>query len=247
MGDGKFIHAASDGPKTGVIYSTLNEDYWLSTYVGAGRAFPQEDALPRQNPLLAAADGGGVSIGTARPEIITGSEASPSGKGSHALLLGFALAPTWGSVPDSNSPLRGGTAQFRMAYDLDLSIRVIRIGFELRPEWDAALGIFRVPFTFSLGFDDIFRIFAGPAFTLGNPILKTDVGGRQYTGGNAWLGEVGITVAPFSFNLGRGSLTPYGEIAWRSFVRGENQEFDWKADLGVGTRISTGVRYTWGL
>ncbi|MDR1950109.1 MAG: C40 family peptidase, partial [Spirochaetaceae bacterium] len=34
MGDGKFIHAASDGPKTGVIYSTLNEDYWLSTYVG---------------------------------------------------------------------------------------------------------------------------------------------------------------------------------------------------------------------
>ncbi|MDR2403879.1 MAG: C40 family peptidase [Spirochaetaceae bacterium] len=240
IGDGKFIHSASSGPKTGVIYSTLDEDYWLRTYVGAGRALPPEDDLPVQNPVLAA---GRIES----PVIIANAGASRDDGKAHILLLGVALAPSWGSVPDSDSPLRGGTVQFRIAYDLNLGIRAIRLGFELRPDWDAALGVVRFPFTFSLGFDDIFRIFAGPAFTLGNPVLKTSDGGRRYIGGNTWLGEVGITVAPFSFKVGGGALSPYGEIAWRSFVRGENQDFDWKADVGAGIRISTGIRYTWGI
>jgi probable lipoprotein NlpC len=237
IGDGKFIHSASSGPKTGVIYSSLDEDYWQRTYAGAGRALPREDDLPAQNPVLAAAGNG---------PIIAASGVRAGDRG-HSLLMGVALAPSWGNVPDSDSPLRGGTVQFRIAYDPKPLARSIRIGFELRPDWDAALGVVRFPFTFSLGFDDIFRIYAGPAFTLGSPVLKTGGGGRRYIGGNAWLGEVGITAAPFSFKIGGGALSPYGEIAWRSFVRGENQDFNWKADIGAGARISTGLRYTWGL
>ena len=40
MGEGRFIHSASQGPVTGVIYSYLNESYWKRTYKGAGRALP---------------------------------------------------------------------------------------------------------------------------------------------------------------------------------------------------------------
>ena len=39
MGEGKFIHAASAGPKTGVIVSKLSEGYWSRTYVGGGSVF----------------------------------------------------------------------------------------------------------------------------------------------------------------------------------------------------------------
>jgi probable lipoprotein NlpC len=39
-GEGRFIHSASSGPVTGVIYSRLNEKYWSRTYAGAGRALP---------------------------------------------------------------------------------------------------------------------------------------------------------------------------------------------------------------
>jgi hypothetical protein len=118
---------------------------------------------------------------------------------------------------------------------------------ELRPEWDAALGIFRMPVTLSLGFDDVFRIFAGPAFILGDPVLGRGEGSRRYTGGNAWLGEAGITVAPFSFQAGPGTISIYGELAWRSFLKADDLEFNWVADFGAASRISTGVRYTWGL
>jgi probable lipoprotein NlpC len=37
-GEGRFIHTASSGPATGVIYSRLEESFWRRRYAGAGRA-----------------------------------------------------------------------------------------------------------------------------------------------------------------------------------------------------------------
>jgi probable lipoprotein NlpC len=42
IGSGNFIHSASDGPKTGVIISSLSESYWNKHYAGAGRFLPSE-------------------------------------------------------------------------------------------------------------------------------------------------------------------------------------------------------------
>jgi hypothetical protein len=39
-GEGRFVHAASEGRETGVIESALAEDYWTRTYAGAGRLLP---------------------------------------------------------------------------------------------------------------------------------------------------------------------------------------------------------------
>ena len=39
-GNGRFIHSASEGPQTGVIYSRLDESYWSRTFLAAGRVFP---------------------------------------------------------------------------------------------------------------------------------------------------------------------------------------------------------------
>ena len=37
IGENKFIHAASDGPETGVIITSLNERFWKNTYFASGR------------------------------------------------------------------------------------------------------------------------------------------------------------------------------------------------------------------
>lgn len=39
-GDDYFVHAASEGPRTGVIESSLGEAYWARCYAGAGRIVP---------------------------------------------------------------------------------------------------------------------------------------------------------------------------------------------------------------
>ena len=40
LGNNQFIHAASSGPSTGVIISSLKEEYWKKSYVSAGRFLP---------------------------------------------------------------------------------------------------------------------------------------------------------------------------------------------------------------
>ena len=47
-GDGRFIHSASAGRRTGVLFSSLDEPYWAGVYVGSGRALPMvnRDDLP---------------------------------------------------------------------------------------------------------------------------------------------------------------------------------------------------------
>jgi len=44
-GEGIFIHAASDGPDTGVIESSLSESYWSKHYAGCGRIIPPAEYL----------------------------------------------------------------------------------------------------------------------------------------------------------------------------------------------------------
>jgi probable lipoprotein NlpC len=41
LGNRRFIHSASFGAKTGVIYTSFDEGSWSRTFAGAGRAFPQ--------------------------------------------------------------------------------------------------------------------------------------------------------------------------------------------------------------
>jgi probable lipoprotein NlpC len=233
IGDGTFIHAASEGPKTGVMHSRLNESYWQRTYVGAGRVLPEGE--PDLSAKVAAPEDGGSGQGSASTK-----------DDVRAFRLGLGIAPSWNGFLEDGA-FRGGVIQVQGTYDIHPFGYQIRLGMELRPEWDKALGVFRIPLTLSIGHNDRFRIFAGPAFTIGEPVLRTAEGDRHYAGGIAWFGTIGMTIAPFSFRIGGGNLSIYGELSWQSYPRDPALEADFNADLSAGLRISTGLHYTWGL
>jgi probable lipoprotein NlpC len=87
-GDGRFIHAASEGTATGVIYSSLDEDYWRRAYAGAGRALPAEDLLGLRLSVSAAPSWG---FGD-RTEPLRGL-ALKAGVAADVSVLGFAFRP----------------------------------------------------------------------------------------------------------------------------------------------------------
>jgi probable lipoprotein NlpC len=258
-GESRFIHAASDGPLTGVIYSRLDEDYWRQTFTAAGRALPAAPpevwrlaslsqpappaALPEKLPQVS---GEGPVI--QRPETGgTGDAAGKDGSWRDKLLLGIAFAPTWNGMLPGENIIRGWTSQLGIAWKGKLLGRPLTPGLELRPEWDNTLGVFRIPFTVSLGLDDRFRIFAGPAFSFGHAKLRTKEGERRYTGGNAVIGAAGLTFAPFPINTGQGTLSIYGEAAWQSYFLESGEGRNPNADFSAAFRLSTGLRYRWGL
>jgi probable lipoprotein NlpC len=247
-GGGRFIHSASDGPRTGVIYSRLDERYWASHYAGAGRAFPEADfgeardfapgaAAPEPAAPGTVSPGAGGAVRPARP-------GSSRAKKPGRFMMGFALAPSWNGFYEAGDALRGFASQFRLGLGAALFNRSMIFGVELRPEWDAALGVFRLPLTLSWGFDDRLRFFLGPVLSAGSAELHTAEGTRRYRGGTSVIGAVGITAAPLIFPLAGGELAPCVELAWQSYLS-ENAAVNLNADLAAGFRFSTGIRYTW--
>jgi probable lipoprotein NlpC len=236
LGNGYFIHSASSGPQTGVIYSNLNERYWARSFAGAGRAFPE---TPGYQFVLA---GGNSPVVWNNTQPGRSGTASFSGS-STRFLYGAAFAPTWKGFYDEGSVVRGFTSQFRLGADTGFLKTRMLFGFELRPEYDGALGVFRLPFTLSWGLDDKYRIFAGPVISFGSASLYSGEGERFYSGGTSWLGTIGVTAAPFIIKTKNGEFAPYIETAWQSyFYDGQNR--DLSADFTAHFRFSTGLRWT---
>ncbi|MDR0495026.1 MAG: C40 family peptidase [Treponema sp.] len=234
VGDRRFIHAASEGPKTGVIYSSLNERYWSLTYAGAGRVLPEADIAGSAGNKDATA----AKVQKQKKE--RGKKSAEEGR----ILLGIAAAPTWGTFFADSSVVRGAAGQFRLGAAVKPFGQPMILGMELRPEWDGVLGVFRLPITLSWGINDKLRIFAGPAFSFGDAALTASGESRHYIGGTSWFGAAGITVAPFAIKIAGNDLAPYAELAWQSYFSNDNDK-NYGADFAASYRFSTGIRYTW--
>jgi len=251
VGGGRFIHSASEGPHTGVIYSRLDESYWRRTFRGAGRALPWDDeaaqAIAAARPGGNARPGGGPTAGSggeARPA--TGSGGIAAARPNWAdpgFFTGFGAAWIWGGGAEGPpSAFRGISALATVGYKWPN----YRFGLELRPQVDSSLGVFRLPFTMSLGTDS-FWVFGGSAYVFGEPRFELDDGSRRTYEGGAWLLELGFAGAFRPFHIGPGALSLYGEMAWQSYRRGEGQEFQFRPDFAANLRASTGLRYLWRL
>ena len=249
-GGGRFIHAASEGPKTGVMYSALDEKYWARTYAGAGRALPEAGindryfAAPVNAAAVAAPDK--PEAGPNDKTTVSKAKKNTAEKPKNGLLAGFAAAPTWNSFLSGGPIIRGVAGQIRLAAAVSPLNQPMLFGLELRPEWDGALGVFRLPVTLSWGINDKFRIFAGPVVSTGGAALSTNGEVRHYSGGTRWFGAAGITAAPFALKIANAELSPYGELAWQSYFS-DNKEANLNADFAAGFRFSTGLRCTWRL
>jgi len=224
LGDRRFIHAASAGSKTGVIYSSLNEDYYLKCFASAGRAFPEAPSNFKFDSSSAESGRSG-SNAKAAAEKQKRMPSSAASQGAGKLLVGVSFAPTWNNFFKSQDVIRGFSSQFFIGTDASISGSRTIIGIALKPEYDIALGVLHLPMTLSLGLTEKVSVFAGPVLKLGSD-------------GTDWLGIIGITAAPFILKTAGGEFAPYAEAAWQSYFRGNNN-----FNFASGFRLSTGIRW----
>ncbi|MCL2374288.1 MAG: C40 family peptidase [Treponema sp.] len=249
VGGGRFIHSASDGPRTGVIISHLSESFWQRTFRGAGRALPWDGAAARD--ANAAPPGGGIAQPPRNAPLgLPAAIGEPAAVAQPPLrwedpgfFVGFGAAWSWmGGGEGVPSAFRGVSATAAAGYKWTN----YRIGLELRPHWDNSLGVFRLPLALSFG-TDRFQVFAGPAYIFGEPGFDLSGGERRYNGGWGWLWEAGVSAAFSPLKIGPGGLSIYGELAWQSYQRAERHNFRFRPDFAANLRVSTGLRYLWRL
>jgi len=225
-GGRRFIHAASEGPSTGVIYSTLDESYWSRTFASAGRVFPESGALPTGTPTPPKAS----------PPPRKEREYDPNAN----FIMGIGAAPTWNTYFPSGEVLRGAAGFVSLGTDFKLFNATMLLSLEARPEWDKALDVFRLPITLSIGTEK-FSIFGGIAVNFGESF---SLGDRPYKEGNIF-GAAGFNLAPFVLSFGDVKFAPYAELAWQSFVNDNAPDKNIGADIAAAIRFSTGLKFYW--
>jgi hypothetical protein len=250
LGDRRFIHSASSGSRTGVIYSSLDEKYWANAYVGAGSAFPETASnIKVDNNSMAEifgaggmGDKGGADRNTNISKGANKTTSPKQGSKDDRLLAGVAFAPIWNGFIMDGYLFRGFTSQLGINADVyTLGLRII-FGVELRPEYDGGLGVFRLPLTFSFGPDEKIRLFAGPVLSIGDASISINGNPRHYVGGTSWFGTAGINFSPFIFNTSAGEISPYFELAWQSYYS-KSPIINVAADLSASLRFSTGIKW----
>ena len=232
LGNNQFIHAASDGPNTGVIISSLKESYWSRTYAGAGRFLPATGDTSEQRVVMeggsagAPQGGGGGANGFFRRVAIDGTLTGDwtffSANRFHLIFRGATL--------DTHARYTGGK---------------LEPGFGFSLSYDPAMEAFKLPLLFSLTVARGIRVYAGPVFTMGKPVEPGTDGNRVK--GSIFPGVIGLCLQTPTLKAGKVELSLVQDIRYTVFNDMDGAALSFVRSLSSGLVFSTGVRVTFPL
>lgn len=162
MGNDQFIHAASDGPNTGVIVSSLSEKYWKEHYFAVGRILPSSKTK--------------TIVQVEKKDLVT-EETPKVAKGSSKAVNNFwnefsldaSYYFTWNFF-NANQILLNPRG-LNVGLNLFYTNATVYPGIGVNFRWDSKAKVIQIPVTVTLGFSDYLRVYFGPIITFGDPII----------------------------------------------------------------------------
>ena len=240
MGNNQFLHCASDGPNTGVIASSLKESYWKSHYYCTARFLPAStDPESAQSKKTSSVNK--EESKNAETKKLADSKDSES---NHSLLdnifLDSSLSANWNLLSKNDMDLffRGISAQGLLRYKGEK----IQPGIGFIANWDAGTKVFQLPLILSLGFNDYFRIFAGPVFTLGTPILPEKSGIELKT--PIFPGIIGLCVNTPSLKIKDAKVSFMQDLHYTFYTHDNGAWLSVRNALAAGLVFSSGIKVT---
>lgn len=258
LGNNQFIHAASDGPNTGVIISSLKESYWSRTYAGAGQFLPsigeERVALVTDKNSGSSSSGSDAPLGKegSQSEAIAssaGSSASPGGSSGflQKVAIDTTLTGDWTffSVDRFHLLFRGVTLDTHARYQGGSDLQP-GLGFSL--SYDPEMKAFQIPILFSLTVLKGIRFYAGPVFTMGSPVEPGIVSGDpDSVKGSIFPGVLGVCLQTPTLKAGKVELSLVQDIRYTVFNKPDNSVLPFLNSIAAGLVFSTGVRVTFPL
>lgn len=267
IGNGQFLHCASDGPNTGVILSSLNESYWKNKYYCTGRFLPasgesslaknpapesfaqasaKSDDKPRTSSQSSSAKSGSVALKNASSEkakphpVSAASARSSSGRFADRIILDGIFAVDWSLFTPEYFRLnfRGLQASLHATYEG----RFIRPGIGAIFKWDKGTETFQLPLVASIELTESVRIFAGPVITGGTPRVPGD--SDRKIKASFFPGIIGLGWQSPSIQAGKARLSLSQEVQYTVFNERDGSSLSFIKSVGTGFVLSSGIRVT---
>ena len=250
IGNNQFISAISDGPNTGVIISSLKQDYWKPRYVACGKFLPSgkqkadtgaadydfEEDFEEEKPAKA----------KARKENNINFKGSsyfdPDAEGLDVLAADASLLCDWSLIsPDSFM------IQWR-GIDLHTNVRYtkwpLEPGFGMGLRFNYGMGVFQIPLMFTATVNDYFRFYAGPVITFGNARMM--VTGEEAKG-SFFPGIIGVSLSSPALTISKVKGQIVQDISYTVFNKPDNSALSFTNSLSAGLVFFTGIRVTLGV
>lgn len=249
IGNGQFLNCASDGPNTGVILSSLNENYWKGKYFKTGRFLPSSKSLIEStgsetkntsSASAAASPQKSVSASSAAKPVAKSSATSSGTSFLDKIIMDGSFFFDWNFFTSNNFRLtfRGVSASLNAMYDG----KTVKPGFGTIVRWDSGTGVLELPLVFSLTMSDYLRIFAGPVITVGTPYLPGD--SDEKIKASFFPGIMGVCFNTPSIKAGKTEISFVQDIHYTIFNNTDGGALSGIDSLASGLVFSSGVRVT---
>lgn len=235
IGNDQFIHAASDGPNTGVIISSIHENYWGKTYFAVGQLLPSAIS-----PKTAAAESAAsIAAQDASSDTDGNSGSFSSGNFFSALTYTASASLNWSFLSQRSFKLniRGATFDFSCMYPK----ASLKPGLALKVRWDPTMQIAQIPLVISLSTSEHLRFYAGPVFTIGKPVLDESAVAVKTS---IFPGIIGFSWQTNSFEMFGLETRLVQDISYTVFNNEEGAALNPLDAITSGLYMSTGLRVT---
>ena len=251
IGGSQFISAISDGPNSGVIISSLDQEYWKPKYVGCGqflasgkdksssvkRNFDDEQSFNSSNSKTAK-----KSAQNSNTNFAGSSFYNPDVDFLDSLTFDGIVACGWSLFSPNEFMLKWRGLNFET--NVRISKWVLEPGFGFGIRYNYGIDVVQIPLIFSTTLNDYVRFYAGPVITFGNPKM---ISTEKEISSSFFPGILGVTFSTPSFSINKAKVQFIQDVSYTVFNNPDNAALSFIESASAGIVMFTGIKVTLGM
>ena len=251
IGGSQFISAISDGPNSGVIISSLDQEYWKPKYVGCGqflasgknksssvkRNFDDEQSFNSSNSKTAK-----KSTQNSNTNFAGSSFYNPDVDFLDSLTFDGIVACGWSLFSPNEFMLKWRGLNFET--NVRISKWVLDPGFGFGIRYNYGINVVQIPLMFSATLNDYVRFYAGPVITFGNPKM---ISTEKEISSSFFPGILGVTFSTPSFSINKAKVQFIQDVSYTVFNNPDNAALSFIESASAGIVMFTGIKVTLGM
>ena len=251
IGGSQFISAISDGPNSGVIISSLDQEYWKPKYVGCGqflasgkdksssvkRNFDDEQSFNSSNSKTAK-----KSAQNSNKNFAGSSFYNPDVDFLDSLTFDGIVACGWSLFSPNEFMLKWRGLNFET--NVRISKWVLEPGFGFGIRYNYGIDVVQIPLIFSATLNDYVRFYAGPVITFGNPKM---ISTEKEISSSFFPGILGVTFSTPSFSINKAKVQFIQDVSYTVFNNPDNAALSFIESASAGIVMFTGIKVTLGM